>query len=83
MSMTKPNNKQRREACGVIEQQGLNKLIAKLLQLLIRHCEKENLPDTAKVLNQLREVNESVNIIARHLKREYDEKTEADAASNK
>ena len=81
--MTKPNKNRRRKGCGVIEQQDVNKLIAKLLQVLIRHCEKENLPDTAKVLNQLREVNESVNIIARHLKREYDEKSEAEAASNK
>lgn len=54
------------------EQKRVNKLIVKLLELLIKHYGVAPVSETEEILERIREVNDSVDIIARHLKREAD-----------
>ena len=59
-----------KESIRVVEQQKeVNKLIVKLLELLIKHYGVGSAAETKKILNQIREINDSVNIISRLLKR--------------
>lgn len=62
------------------EQKRVNKLIVKLLELLIKHYGVAPVSESEEILQQIREVNDSVDIIARHLKREADAKTQPRSA---
>ncbi len=68
-------NKERIRAAQ--EQKRVNKLIVKLLELLIKHYGVAPLSEGEEIPERIREVNDSVDIIARHLKREADVKAQA------
>jgi len=69
-------HKSKKEIRAALQHKRVNKLIVKLLQLLIKHYGVEPVSETEAILERLREVNDSVEIIARHLKRETDAKTQ-------
>ena len=67
-------NSNRESVRATQEQKRVNKLIVKLLELLIKHYGVGAVAETKEILNQIREINDSVNIISRHLKRQEDDR---------
>lgn len=67
-------NSGRESIRAIQEQKRVNKLIVKLLELLIKHYGVGAVVETNEILNQIREINYSVNIISRHLKRQEDDR---------
>lgn len=74
MSMKKTFNSNRESIRATQEQKRVNKLIVKLLELLIKHYGVGAVAETNEILNQIREINDSVNIISRHLNRQEDDR---------
>jgi hypothetical protein len=72
-------NKERIRAAQ--DQKRVNKLIVKLLELLIKHYGVGPVSDTEEILERIREVNDSVDIIARHLKHEADARKQSPVPS--
>jgi hypothetical protein len=57
------------------KQKRTSTLFARLLQMLVRCSGIATTEEIEEVLNQIREVNDSVEIVARHLKRQADDQS--------
>jgi len=73
--MKKHNKTNRERIRAAQKRKSVNKLVVKLLELLIKCYGTASVSESEEILQRLREVNNSVGIIARHLKRETHAKT--------